>query len=129
MLFRSISVHSTAWHTLKSCVNRLFSGAYPFTFTGSSVTCVFRWIPVHYTYSAPPVEKSEYAVTARKPQKTDCRSARWPKCRRRRGISSFPSTSSENNGKNSTVSTVHSFFWRGYLAHLRSSAPLIISQG
>ena len=66
--FRSIPVHSTAWHTLKSCVNRLFSGAYPFTFTGSSVTCVFRWIPVHYTYSAPPAEKSEYAVTARKPQ-------------------------------------------------------------
>ena len=40
MLFRRISVHSTAWHTLKSCVNRLFSGAYPFTFTGSSVIFV-----------------------------------------------------------------------------------------
>ena len=39
-LFRSISVHSTAWHILKSCINRLFPIAYPFTIPDSSVTFV-----------------------------------------------------------------------------------------
>ena len=85
--------------------------------------------------------------------KTDCRSARWPKCRRRRGISSslcFPSTTekitdnsfvsagvisliylfSANNGKNSTVSTVHSFFSEGGVSPLFtvSSQPFAISR-